>query len=163
MENRFRFERMKSTRVPYWDITPKEVGFKDAHLMLKSAGPKNIQLLRDVMFVFDDAMMSNARNLSKEKRRFVQDDHLISCMRMLGMFGKLRKIELSFHGRRELYRSDVRFLEALYTMQADEIAIVPHPTWSKWQNAPPKVHTLLKEAIVNEMTRRKKIYQTNAK
>jgi len=154
MENRFHLERNKHPRNPYWSTKTEEVGWKDVRRFLKHISPKNIALLRDVSFLFDDALPSMSRELTHEQRRFVNDDHLMSCLRMLSKHGRLRKINLAFYGRRELSRVDVRFLENLYQIRADTVEFVKSPQSYTWNKIPGG----MQESTVLEMTRRKKLY-----
>jgi hypothetical protein len=54
-ENKFVFQRNRNTRSPFWDPILKEVGYKDVRQFLKMIGPENIQYLRDIKIVFEDA------------------------------------------------------------------------------------------------------------
>ena len=154
MENKFHFERNKSPRNPYWSTKLEEVGWKDVRRFLKHISPQNIALLREVSFTFDDAMPSMSRDMTHEERRYVNDDHLMSCLRMLAKHGKLKKVNLTFYGRREICRADVRFIENLYHMRADVVGIDKGiPDWMHG-----KMSLGMKQTTIKEMTRRKRLY-----
>jgi len=95
-----------------------------------------------------------SRELTHEQRRFVNDDHLMSCLRMLAKHGRLRKINLTFYGRRELSRVDVRFLENLYQVRADVVEF--DNSAQSWISS--KMPFNMRESMITEMTRRKKLY-----
>lgn len=121
-ENTFSFHRHYDTRGPYWEPVPKEIGYQDVLHFLRTIGPENIQYLRDVDFVFDDARPKDTPYVtSNEQRRYLNDDYLMNCLRIL-RDAKLRKISMYFGGRRQLGRTDVRFLGYLEQVKADEVS-----------------------------------------
>ncbi|KAI4945055.1 hypothetical protein J4E91_008031 [Alternaria rosae] len=120
-ENTFSFHRHYDTRGPYWEPVPKEIGYQDVLHFLRMIGPENIQYLRDVKFVFDDARPKDTPYvLSNEERRYLNDDYLANCLRILRN-ARLRKITMYFGGRRQLGHTDVRFLGYLEQIKADEV------------------------------------------
>ena len=124
-ENTFSFHRHYDTRGPYWEPVPKEIGYQDALHFLRMIGPENIQYLRDVKFVFDDARPKDTPYVrSNEERRYLNDDYLANCLRILRN-AKLRKVTMYFGGRRQLGRTDVRFLGYLEQIKADEVVREP--------------------------------------
>ncbi|OCL13383.1 hypothetical protein AOQ84DRAFT_111179 [Glonium stellatum] len=150
-ENTFVFERNKYTRAPLWSPTLKEIGYKDMRLFLKLIGPRNLSMIRDMRIVFEDAMPSSTPYLhSQEARRFVNDEHLIDCLHILENQAKLREVSLSFHGRRCLQVDvDVRFLETLAKVKADQVTITNSQKMPYSEvKAHPEVRRLLREAMI---------------
>jgi hypothetical protein len=94
-ENEFYFSRHHDTRAPFWEPKLKEIGYQDALQFLKMIGPENIQYLRDIRLDFEDAMPKLTPDLSSETRRYLVDDYLMNCLRIL-RDAKLRKISLMF-------------------------------------------------------------------
>ena len=154
-ENSFFFDRHHSTRGTFWESIPKEIGYQDALHFLKMIGPENVQYLRDVKFIFDDAMPRHTTYLaSNEDRRYLNDDYLVSCLRIL-RDAKLRKIRLEFDGRRQLCKSDVKFLGYLEQVKADEVTKLPTHFWGYHDKISHQVWLELQEAMV----RKNKLYK----
>jgi hypothetical protein len=152
-ENEFLFQRHHDTRAPFWEPKLKEIGYQDVLHFLKMIGPENVQYLRDIQFDFDDALPKNASDSTIESRRYVVDEYLMNCLRIL-RDAKLRKVTLTFFGRRQLFRADVRFLGYLEQIKADEV--VKQPTsWHMQEKAGSWVWPGIKE----QMTRKKKLYE----
>ncbi|KAF2007703.1 hypothetical protein P154DRAFT_996 [Amniculicola lignicola CBS 123094] len=153
-ENKFVFDRNRSTRAPFWQHTPKEIGYQDVRTFLEMIGPENNQYLRDIRFIFEDANPGSTPYLrSVEDRRYINDGHLIHCLRIL-KDAKLRSLELKFKGRRALLRTDVKFLGYLEQLRADEVSTPDQPNY--W-NAD-KIHWELLSVLLGDMTRKKKLY-----
>ncbi|KAH7410281.1 hypothetical protein DE146DRAFT_711095 [Phaeosphaeria sp. MPI-PUGE-AT-0046c] len=150
-ENEFHFNRHHDTRAPFWETKHKEIGYQDALHFLKMIGPENVQYLRDIQFDFDDALPKHAPLLSTEARRYVVDDYLMNCLRIL-RDAKLRKISLRFFGRRQLFKSDVKFLGYLEQIKADEV--VKLQLWAPQS----KISNWVWEGIKERMVRKKKLY-----
>lgn len=94
-ENKFYWRRHSVRRTPLWSNKGSEVGFRDIHRLLKSIGPANIALLRNIVWLFEDAIPSlNPQFTTAEERRFVQDDYLMSSLKLVARHGRLRKLEL---------------------------------------------------------------------
>lgn len=157
-ENNFNLERDRGCRAPYWSNKTQEVGFKDIRRFLTSIGPSNIAMLRDVFMILEDAMPSVTPGFTNEERRYVHDDHLIECLKMLGRHAKLRKLGLCCNGRKVVDRTDYRFLDALRAITADEVSITTHPRYGVWAHHTMKMRHILKTDLVEEMTREKKLY-----
>ena len=156
-ENTFVFERNKYTHAPLWSPSLKEIGYEDVRLFLKLMGPRNLSMIRNMRLVFEDAMRSSTSYLhNQEPRRFVNDEHLIDCMRILNSQSELREISLCFHGRRRLQADvDIRFLKALAKVKADQVIITNSYKMPYSEvKAHPEVRRLLKEA----MTRNPPLY-----
>lgn len=154
-ENQFVFDRNRHTRAPFWEPQPKEIGYKDVRQFLKMIGPENLAYLRDVKFVFEDAMPAATPYLpSHEARRFINDDHLIDCLRILRE-AKLRKLTLSFNGRRMLLKSDMKFLGYLEQIKVDELSCTDF--YHHWYPAN-KVHPGVTKDLKEAMIRKKKLY-----
>lgn len=153
-ENTFIFERNRSTRSPFWDPVPKEIGYKDVRLFLKMIGPENLVYLRHIRFDFEDANPGVTPYLKTvEHRRYINDEHLIDCLRIL-RGAKLRKLELMFAGRRTLARTDVKFLGYLEQIRADEV--VNMKEFNSWN--PNKIWEWTWRDLQNTMTREKKLF-----
>lgn len=152
-ENEFLFQRHHDTRAPFWEPKLKEIGYQDVLQFLKMIGPENIQYLRDIQIDFDDALPKNAPESNIESRRYVVDEYLMNCLRML-RDAKLRKVSLTFFGRRQLFKSDVRFLGYLEQIKADEVVKLP-TVWHMQEKAGNWVWPGIKE----QMTRKKKLYE----
>jgi hypothetical protein len=152
-DNEFKFDRHHDTRAPFWEAKHKEIGYQDVLQFLKMIGPENIQYLRDIHFEFDDALPKNAPDLNIEARRYVVDDYLMNCMRIL-RDAKLRKVKLQFCGRRSLLKSDVKFMGYLEQIKADEALNIP-PTWP-YQG---KISNWIWTGIKEQMTRKRKLYE----
>ncbi|KAF2268610.1 hypothetical protein CC78DRAFT_530045 [Lojkania enalia] len=152
-ENRFVFERNRNTRSPFWDPVPQEIGYKDCRRFLNMIGPENLQYLRDIKFIFEDANPGSTPYLgSHEARRYIHDGHLIDCLRTL-RGAKLRKLTLMFAGRRQLIRTDVEFLGYLEQLKADEII----HSLSRWFYGN-KINAPVFESLKERMTRKKRLY-----
>ncbi|KAL5120779.1 hypothetical protein ACEQ8H_001260 [Pleosporales sp. CAS-2024a] len=164
-ENEFYFTRHHDTRTPFWEPEPKEIGYQDVLHFLKMIGPENLQCrstqaltlypqyLRDIRIDFDDALPKNAVNVNIEGRRFLVDDYLINCLRILRN-AKLRKVTMAFYGRRQIFRSDVKFLGYLEQIKADEVI---NQTVSIYM--PTKLSNWVWTDIKEQMTRKKKLYE----
>jgi hypothetical protein len=155
-ENTFSFHRHYDTRGPYWEPVPKEIGYQDVLHFLKAIGPENIQYLRDIKFVFDDARPKDTPYVSSnEARRYLNDEYLVHCLRIL-RDAKLRKISMYFGGRRQLGRTDVRFLGYLEQVKADEVERIPE----KYHH---HAHRYLSQVAWQDlkemMTRKEKLYE----
>ena len=128
--NSFRLERQFRSRARYYQPEWTEVGWKDVRRWLRAIGPVNISYLQHILIKFDDAMPSSNPHLATpEDRRYVHDEHLVECLRMLLPATSLKTLVLSFHGRKQLLRTDQRFLEHLTRLRADTVKIMAHPTW----------------------------------
>lgn len=153
-ENTFLFARHFSTRGPFWEELPKEIGYQDVLHFLKMIGPENLQYLRDVKFKFDDACPRDTPYLdSNEKRRYLNDEYLINCLRIL-RGAKLRTFHIRFIGRRQLVKSDVRFLGYLEQIKADDVDQMV----DDWYYPPQKISSYVWEDLKETMTRKKKLY-----
>lgn len=168
-ENRFGFERNKSRRAPYWSAEPKEIGFKDVRYFLtQTIGLDNLALIREIIFICEDAMPSTTPHLKQEERRFIYDANLIEILNILGRHSRLRTLRLCLMGRKVLMRCDEGFLSALRKVKADTVKIIRHPRWgiqdddeldgSYWSMNDSKVHPHLKKQIIEATTRKRKMY-----
>ncbi|KAF2134489.1 hypothetical protein P153DRAFT_380307 [Dothidotthia symphoricarpi CBS 119687] len=120
-ENTFVFDRSQGTRGPFYISEPKEIGYQDALQFLKMMGAENLQYLRDLKICFDDAAPKDTTYVSSnEDRRFLNDDVLINCLRLLRK-AKLRTLALCFIGRRTLWASDTKFLGYLEQVKVDAL------------------------------------------
>lgn len=155
-ENTFSFERHYDTRGPFWEAVPKEIGYQDVLHFLKMIGLENLQYLRDITFNFDDASPRHTSYVdSNEKRRYLNDEYLMSCLRIL-RDTKLRKVSMFFSGRRQLQRSDVKFLGYLEQVKADDVTQIPHKCFSSLQG---KISNAVWIDLEEAMTRKKRLYE----
>ena len=154
-ENTFAFERHESTRGTFYEHEPKEIGYQDALQFLKMIGPENVQYLRDLKIVFNDARPSDTPHAkTNENRRYMTDEVLINVLRIL-RHAKLRKLSLAFMGRRNLQRSDIKFLGYLEQIKADEVE-----KWAQPRNyyMDHKIWHSVWEDLTEQMVRKKKLY-----
>jgi hypothetical protein len=153
-ENNFSFDRNRSTRGTFWDPVPKEIGYKDIRQFLKMIGPENLAYLRDVKLVLEDATQSSTPYIQcHEERRYLNDEHLIDCLRTLRT-AKLRKLTVCFLGRRALTKADVKFVDYLERIKADEVLASEYARYL-YMN---KIHSNAWEYLKEHMTRKKKLY-----
>jgi hypothetical protein len=97
----------------------------------RSIGPSNTALLRKLSFMLEDAVPClNPAKTTNEDRRFVNDDDLVSVLRHLGDHAQLEILELHFHGRRRVDRSDDRFLDYMKRLKADSVKFIDWPPGS---------------------------------
>ncbi|CAO2654216.1 Nn.00g109490.m01.CDS01 [Neocucurbitaria sp. VM-36] len=154
-ENTFIFARHYATRGPFWEKVPKEIGYQDVLHFLKMIGPENLQYLRDIKFKFDDACPRDTPYLdSNEKRRFLNDEYLMNCLRIL-RGAKLRTLSMRFIGRRAIVKSDVKFLGYLEQIKADEV----EQMLDTWYYPPQKIPSYVWNDLKALMTRKKKLYE----
>jgi hypothetical protein len=154
-ENRFGFRRTKTSRVPFWAVEGKEVGYMDMRHFLHMIGPDNRAFLRRLHIVFEDATRPYTSNLA-EGGSFIYDANLMACLKVIAKECWLKKICLSFSGRRSLSKLDVRFLDALCAVQVDELGLNPENQWSGAKYCP-EILDLLR----NEMVRDDPMYDTD--
>jgi len=154
-ENTFFLVRHYATRGPFWETIPKEIGYQDVLHFLKMIGQENVQYLRDIKFSFDDALPKDTPYMdSHEKRRYLNDEYLMHCLRIL-RHGKLRIFHMQFNGRRRLLKSDVKFLGYLEQIKADEVVKIP----DQWFHTQNKFRELDWTELKQAMTRKKKLYE----
>lgn len=156
-ENTFAFERHESTRGTFYEYEPKEIGYLDALQFFKMIGSENIQYLRDLKIVFNDARPSDTPHASSnEDRRYMTDDVLINVLRVL-RHAKLRKLSVAFMGRRQLQRSDVKFLGYLEQIKVDTLEKWAQPRSYYFEH---KIRYSVWNDLTEQMVRRKKLYDT---
>jgi hypothetical protein len=151
--NRFVFRRNKNARNPFWSSDNKEVGYLDMRHFLNMIGLVGRMNLRMMLIVFDDATRAQATELPNMDGRYTNDANLIASLRLIARDCSLAKIGLTFYGRRQLSTIDVRFLETVCTIEADEVVLNPFGEWSG-----DKIETRCKSALYGEMTRREPLY-----
>jgi hypothetical protein len=152
-ENEFHFDRHHETRAPFWEPKLKEIGYQDVLHFLKMIGPENIQYLRDIRFDFEDALPKYTPDLTVETRRYIVDDYLMNCLRIL-RDAKLRRVSIAFYGRRQLFKSDFKFISYLEQIKGDEITKLPDPWHSQ-----AKIGNWVWADIKEQMMRKKKLYE----
>lgn len=155
-ENKFNIERRTQRYGSFWENEWRELGFLNVRKFMKSIGPNNIALIRDVTFMLEDAVPClNPGLRTNEERRFVHDDDLMSVLRHLGTSSQLQTVELHFHGRRRVDRTDDRFLDYMKRIRADTVKFVEWPPGSKWPRQS-KQEDAVKNALLQACTRRRK-------
>ncbi|KAK3707039.1 hypothetical protein LTR37_012371 [Vermiconidia calcicola] len=156
--NHFIFARKTRRHGSYWQPEWSEVGFKAVRKFLKIIGPTNIGLIRRATLLLEDATPClNPDLTTADDRRFVYDDVLMSVLRQLTDYAKLEKLDLHFHGRRRVERTDHRFLDNLTTIQADQVSFVPTP-WTTLYPSDSKQESVVEKLCLKAMTRKKKLY-----
>ena len=124
--------------------------------MLRSIGPTNTALIRRISFMLEDAVPClNPSLRTNEERRFVHDDDLMSVLRHLGNHAQLQTIDLHFHGRRRVDRTDDRFLDYMKRLKADSVRFVDWPPDSKYPRSS-KQDESVKSTLLAHCTRKKK-------
>lgn len=150
-KNRFCFDRNRNGRKAFWELQDKEIGYKDMRQFLRMIGPMNVALIRDIKITFEDASPSAGEYPSHEARRYINDVHLIDCLRTIRTM-KLQKLSLHFQGRRMLFKSDSLFLSYLEDIKTDELHVCEPARWGSKIN-----HDLIDE-LKSLMVRKKKLY-----
>jgi hypothetical protein len=158
-ENVFHFDRDRNNRRKRWDCVSKEVGYKDFRRFLVMIGPHNISKMRDVIIEFEDCHPRDMPCGSTEERRYVHDGNLIECLKMFGRDGEVRKLYLGFYGRRSLACTDLRFLEHLCVIKADQVMIKTHPKLSHaWYYSMNRINADVRVEIMKKIKRKTKLY-----
>ncbi|KAF2853883.1 hypothetical protein T440DRAFT_292720 [Plenodomus tracheiphilus IPT5] len=153
-ENTFHFSRNHTVRSPFWEPVLKEVGYQDMLRFLRMIGPENLQYLRDIKINFDDAAPRHTTYLSSnEARRYLNDEILLHCLRILRE-AKLRSVKLQFCGRRHVSKSDVKFLGYLEQIKADEVS-----SFNDWYTPYEKIPPIVWSGVKESMVRKKKLYE----
>lgn len=153
-ENTFHFERNRTTRGYFWEPVHKEIGYKDFHQFLKKIGPENLAYLRDIKLNLEDATLCSTQYLnSVEDRRYINDEYLIDCLRILRT-ARLRKLIVGFFGRRALQRSDIKFLSYLEQIRVDSFTASNKTHWAHIN----KVHADAFDRLKAAMVRKKPLY-----
>ncbi len=114
----------------------------------------NKAFVRRMHLVFEDASKPYASNLPEEGR-FIYDANLLAALKAISSSCWLKKMTLTFCGRRSLSKLDVRFLDALCAVQVDELGLNPENQWTGAKYCP-SILDLLK----NEMLRDEPLYET---
>lgn len=165
-ENKFRFQRQFKTRATYKTGYWREVGFKDIRRFLTDIGPLNVALLRTVDFQLEDGIPSGYPGLQHpDNLRYVYDENLIDCLRILERYGLIRKFTVAFSGKKTVTRRDERFLFHLKKIKADEIKFVSsydlnglytHAT-AYWRDRQKKIDPAAVEYLKKRMLRNTKL------
>lgn len=93
---------------------------------------------------------------TNEERRFVHDADLISVLRHLGDHAQLQTLELHFHGRRRVDRTDDRFLDYMKRLKADTVTFVDWPPGSKYPRGSKQEDSVRSSLLVNCTRKTKK-------
>jgi hypothetical protein len=151
-KNQFVFRRVRNRRGPFWEMEPKEVGYQDVRRFLNMIGPVNLGYLRDIKLMLEDASPGMTPYLDHESRRYVNDLQLMACLRTLRN-ARLEKLSLNFWGRRALLKTDVRFVDYLKRVQADEVDVGDMRAFYH-----DKIEYQLRAELKEAMTRQVKLY-----
>ena len=153
-ENHFLFVRKTRRHGSYWEREWNEVGFKAVRKFLQLIGPDNIAMIRNVTLLLEDATPClNPSMATADDRRFVRDEVLMSCLRMLAQHAKLQKLQMHFRGRRRVERTDYKFLEKLTDIRADEVKFIrtpPNYAYPQDSKQEPSVETMCLRAMVRK-------------
>jgi hypothetical protein len=152
-ENRFSFHRNKERRNPFWSADNKEVGYLDMRHFLAMIGETGRMNLRKMYITLDEATRPAAIELPNSDPRYSTDVNLLECLKMIAQDCSLRILGLSFFGRRILSTVEVRFLEHLCAIQADEFFTNPYSIW-----AGEKIEPRCKSLLISEITRTEPLY-----
>ena len=93
---------------------------------------------------------------TNEERRFVHDEDLISVLRHLGTHGQLQTLDLHFHGRRRVDRTDDRFLDYMKRIKADTVKFVDWPPSSKYPRSSKQDDSVRASLLMNCTRKTKK-------
>ncbi|KAK5168708.1 uncharacterized protein LTR77_006017 [Saxophila tyrrhenica] len=154
--NHFLFARQRRETGSYWSAKWREVGFNAVRRFLVAIGPKNIRRIKHATLLLEDATpYLNPRLKTPKARRFVHDQCLMKVLRLLAAKGRLKKLGLLFRGRRRVDKNDTKFLEALCTVQADDVEFVRDLTQSWLGYLPPsKQHAAVDKMCLQSMKRK---------
>jgi len=161
-ENEFFFSRRTSRFGSFWQEEWRELGFRAIHQFVKSIGPVNLGLIRNVSLQLEDATPClNPDSMSHDERRFVNDDVLMSILRTLGDYAQLQKLRINFHGRRRVEATDTRFLENFTSIKADEIDFVKYPIGrgDSYFSSESKQEESVRKMLLKTMVRKHKLYE----
>lgn len=152
-ENIFYFQASRATRTRRFQPSSYQVGYKDIRYLLSQIGPTNLSLIRHMIFIFEDLVPSlNAHLKNIDQRRFTNDEDLYAALRLLGTYGKLQSLKLSFQGRRWFFGPDeVRFSSYLARIKADSVQFISWP--DHFYNAESKAPKMTEDELAKEMTR----------
>ncbi|KAF7190951.1 hypothetical protein HII31_08110 [Pseudocercospora fuligena] len=155
-ENSFAIERRTQRYGSFWESEWRELGFLNVRKFMKSVGSTNIAFIRKLSFMLEDAVPClNPAMRTNEERRFVHDDDLMSVLRHLGDHSQLQTLELHFHGRRRVDRTDDRFLDYMKRVKADTVRFVDWPPGSRYPRQS-KQDDGVKTTLLQHCTRKRK-------
>jgi hypothetical protein len=156
--NRFVIRRAKLARNPFWSDENKEVGYRDFRHFLAMIGPQNRAYLRTVHLVLDDAMKMHANRMKSDYTRYVHDPNLLAALKVMASDCYLKRLGLTFWGRKAVDLTDIRFLEKLCTIEVDELHVNPDRAWGG-----DKLHTRVQDTLKHEMIRPEPLYACSDK
>ncbi|EME42148.1 hypothetical protein DOTSEDRAFT_175017 [Dothistroma septosporum NZE10] len=155
-ENRFVVERRTQRYGSFWENEWRELGYLNVRRFIKLIGAMNTALIRHLTLMLEDAVPClNPSMRTNEERRFVHDDDLMSLLRHLGRHSQLQNLELHFHGRRRVDRTDDRFLDYMKRIKADEVRFIDWPPQSKYSRES-KQEDAVKQVLLTACFRKKK-------
>ncbi|KXT13967.1 hypothetical protein AC579_4193 [Pseudocercospora musae] len=155
-ENTFAIERRTQRYGSFWESEWRELAFLNVRKFIKSLGSTNMAFIRKLSFMLEDAVPClNPAMRTNEDRRFVHDDDLMSVLRHLGDHSQLQTLELHFHGRRRVHRTDDRFLDYMKRIKADTVRFVDWPPGSRYPRQS-KQDEGVKTTLLQHCTRKRK-------
>ncbi|KAF2724013.1 hypothetical protein K431DRAFT_282278 [Polychaeton citri CBS 116435] len=159
-ENSFFFNRRAQRYGSYWQNDWNEIGYRSIRKFLKSIGPTNTALIRNINIAFEDAVPSLNPSLAcNEERRFVHDEALMSILRHLGDYGALQSLRMYFAGRKILLINDQRFIENLKRVKADTVDFAPYASPRCLAGGTQgKIASNVVQSCMRAMVRRDKLY-----
>jgi hypothetical protein len=152
-ENRFVFRRNRNSRAPFWINDSKEIGYLDMRHFLTMIGETGRGFLRRVHIILEDATKTQAAHLESDGR-FTHDGNLLACFKVIARDCFLKTMALTFQGRRYLSTFDVRFLEALSTIEVDDVVFNPGAAWTG-----DKFDARVRDILQKEMIRPELLYE----
>jgi hypothetical protein len=156
-ENNFTIRRCKQARNPFWSDQNKEIGYRDFRHFLAMIGPQNRGFIRKLHLVFEDATKSVASVLERTNLnpRYTNDSNLLAALQVVARDCSLRRLGMTFWGKRSLATHDMRFLDRICSIEADEVHINPDHCWSA-----DKIEYRVLEILKKEMVRPEPVYDT---
>jgi hypothetical protein len=149
-ENQIVFRRNKTSRNPFWSNRNKEVGYLDVRHFLTMIGPQNRVYLRKLHLILDDASKVHAHLLTNKTNidpRYTNDANLIGALKSIARDCSIKRLGLTFWGKRSLSSLDIRLLDKLCSIQVDELHINPDGSWGG-DRVEGRVLELLKKEMV---------------
>lgn len=156
-DNGFVFRRNRGSRNPFWACNNKEVGYLDMRHFLTMIGTTGRRNLRRIIISFDEPTRQVAAELA-DGGRYMNDANLLEALKLIARECFLKRLGLIFYGRRHLSTFDVRFLEHLCAIEADDTVINPFREWTG-----DKIENRCKEVLYSEMIRREPLYPEERK
>ncbi|KAI9810695.1 MAG: hypothetical protein M1826_003483 [Phylliscum demangeonii] len=133
-ENAFAFRRKLAPRQhSRWarvEIDTGDLGYYPMELFLKAVGPHNLCQIRELSLVLEDCRPLPADFFAIRDRylRYLDDENLAICLKMIAIHIRLDWLTLSFHGRHVLNARTMpgfHFVALLRQIRARHVDIIP--------------------------------------